>query len=45
MLMAASKILAVKTGTSLFTWPAGLVSPPAMFVPATSTLVLLKWIF
>jgi hypothetical protein len=44
LLVAAAEILAVEAGTSIH--PAHLpVSPPAMIMPTTSALVLLKWIF
>jgi hypothetical protein len=41
---SATKILVVKGGTS-FDLATCRVSLPAFFVPATSALVLLKWIF
>jgi hypothetical protein len=42
--VAAAKILAVIVGTSIYQ-PTCLVSLPALFVPITSALILLKWIF
>jgi hypothetical protein len=44
LLVAAAKILAFKVGISIYQ-PTCLVSLPALFVPTTSALVLLKWIF
>ncbi len=44
LLVAAAEILAFEAGTSIH--PAHLpVSLPAMIVPTTSALVLLKWFF
>jgi hypothetical protein len=39
-----AKILAIKARTSI-QLAACPVSPPALFVPGTSGLILLKWIF
>jgi hypothetical protein len=41
LFVVAKKYLAVKVSTR----PACLVNPPSLFMPANSTLVLLKWIF
>jgi hypothetical protein len=40
-----SKQAHLLTQPACLTWPTCLVSLPALFVPATSTFVLLKWIF